>query len=50
MDFRPTEQHQILRRTIREFAEAEIRPHVMTVGRGAALPDRADARGSPTSV
>ena len=30
MDFRPTEQHEILRRTVREFAEAEIRPHVMT--------------------
>jgi alkylation response protein AidB-like acyl-CoA dehydrogenase len=30
MDFRATEQHEILRRTVREFAEAEIRPHVMT--------------------
>jgi alkylation response protein AidB-like acyl-CoA dehydrogenase len=30
MDFRTTEQHEILRRTVREFAEAEIRPHVMT--------------------
>jgi hypothetical protein len=29
MDFRTTEQHEILRRTVREFAEAEIRPHVM---------------------
>ena len=29
MDFRLTEHHQVLRRTIREFAEAEIRPHVM---------------------
>jgi alkylation response protein AidB-like acyl-CoA dehydrogenase len=29
MDFRATEQHEILRRTVREFAEAEIRPHVM---------------------
>jgi alkylation response protein AidB-like acyl-CoA dehydrogenase len=29
MDFRPTDQHELLRRTIREFAEAEIRPHVM---------------------
>ena len=25
----PTDQHELLRRTIREFAEAEIRPHVM---------------------
>ena len=29
MDFRPTEEQQILRRAIREFAEAEIAPHVM---------------------
>jgi hypothetical protein len=29
MDFRPTTEQQILRRTVREFAEAEIRPHVM---------------------
>lgn len=29
MDFRPTDEQQVLRRTIREFAEAEIRPRVM---------------------
>jgi alkylation response protein AidB-like acyl-CoA dehydrogenase len=29
MDFRPTEHQQVLRRTIRQFAETEIRPHVM---------------------
>jgi alkylation response protein AidB-like acyl-CoA dehydrogenase len=29
MDFRPTDEQEILRRTVREFAEAEIRPHVM---------------------
>jgi len=28
MDFRPTEHQQVLRRAIREFAEAEIRPFV----------------------
>src|SRR5215831_17519518 len=28
MDFRLTEEQQLLRRTVREFAEAEIRPHV----------------------
>jgi alkylation response protein AidB-like acyl-CoA dehydrogenase len=28
MDFRLTEQQQLLQRTVREFAEAEIRPHV----------------------
>jgi alkylation response protein AidB-like acyl-CoA dehydrogenase len=29
MDFRLTEEQELLRRTVREFAEAEIRPHVM---------------------
>jgi alkylation response protein AidB-like acyl-CoA dehydrogenase len=29
MDFRPSEEQQLLRRTVREFAEAEMRPHVM---------------------
>lgn len=29
MDFRPTEEQALLRRTVREFAESEIRPHVM---------------------
>jgi alkylation response protein AidB-like acyl-CoA dehydrogenase len=29
MDFRPADEHQVLRRAVREFAEAEIRPHVM---------------------
>jgi alkylation response protein AidB-like acyl-CoA dehydrogenase len=29
MDFRPSDEQKILRRTIREFAEAEIQPHVM---------------------
>jgi alkylation response protein AidB-like acyl-CoA dehydrogenase len=28
VDFRPTDEQQLLRRTIREFAETEIRPHV----------------------
>src|SRR5215510_10300844 len=28
MDFRPTDEQQLLRRTVREFAETEIRPHV----------------------
>ena len=28
MDLRPTGDHELLRRTVREFAEAEIRPHV----------------------
>ena len=29
MDFRLTDEQEILRRTVRDFAEAEIRPHVM---------------------
>src|SRR6478672_7087891 len=28
MDFRPTEEQALLRRTVREFAETEIRPHI----------------------
>ena len=43
MDFRPTDQHELLRHTIREFAEAEIRPHVMEWDEGAALPVGAGA-------
>ena len=29
MDFRASDEQQVLRRSIREFAEGEIRPHVM---------------------
>jgi alkylation response protein AidB-like acyl-CoA dehydrogenase len=29
MDFRLTDDQELLRRTVREFAEAEIRPHVL---------------------
>src|SRR6058998_1466594 len=29
MDFRPTEDQELLRRSVREFAETEMRPHVM---------------------
>ncbi len=29
MDFRPTEEQELLRRSVREFAETELRPHVM---------------------
>ena len=29
MDFRPTEEQELLRRTVREFAESEVGPHVM---------------------
>src|SRR5919109_1884746 len=29
MDFRPSEDQELLRRSVREFAETEIRPHIM---------------------
>jgi alkylation response protein AidB-like acyl-CoA dehydrogenase len=29
MDFRPSDEQKLLRRSVREFAEAEMRPHVM---------------------
>ncbi len=29
MDFRPSEEQELLRRTVREFAETEVGPHVM---------------------
>jgi alkylation response protein AidB-like acyl-CoA dehydrogenase len=38
MDFRPTEEQALLRRTVREFAEAEIRPHVMEWDEAQAFP------------
>ena len=38
MDFRPTEDQELLRRTVREFAEAEIRPHVMEWDEAQAFP------------
>ena len=38
MDLRPTPQQDLLRQTIREFAEAEIRPHVMAWDEVQAFP------------
>jgi hypothetical protein len=38
MDLRPTEDQQLLRRTVREFAEAEIRPHVREWDDAQAFP------------
>jgi alkylation response protein AidB-like acyl-CoA dehydrogenase len=38
MDFRPTEQQQVLRRAIREFAETEIRPFVREWDEAQAFP------------
>ena len=38
MDLRLTEEQQLLRRTIRDFAEAEMRPHVMAWDEAQAFP------------
>ena len=38
MDFRPTSEQELLRRTVREFAEAELRPHVMAWDEAQAFP------------
>ncbi len=43
MDFRLTEEQELLRRTVREFADTEIRPHVREWDRDAAFSGRADA-------
>jgi alkylation response protein AidB-like acyl-CoA dehydrogenase len=39
MDLRPTSEQVILRRTVREFAEAEIGPHVMEWDEAQAFPE-----------
>ena len=44
MDLRPTSQHVLLRRTVREFAESEIGPHVMEWDEAEAFPDTLVAR------
>ena len=38
MDLRPTSDQEFLRRTVREFAETEIRPHVMEWDEAQAFP------------
>src|SRR5215831_18250838 len=38
MDLRPTPDHDVLRRSVREFAETEIRPHVMAWDEAQAFP------------
>jgi hypothetical protein len=44
MDLRPTEDQELLRRTVREFAEAEIRPHVREWDEAQAFPMELVAR------
>jgi alkylation response protein AidB-like acyl-CoA dehydrogenase len=38
VNLRPTSEHDLLRRTVREFAEAEIRPHVREWDEAQAFP------------
>ena len=38
MDFRPTDEQKLLRSAVREFAEAEIKPHVMEWDEAQAFP------------
>ena len=38
MDFRPTDQQDLLRRAVREFAETEIRPYVRQWDEAQAFP------------
>jgi alkylation response protein AidB-like acyl-CoA dehydrogenase len=38
MDFRPTAEQELLRRSVREFAESEIRPHVMAWDEAQSFP------------
>ena len=40
MNFEFTPDQELLRRSVREFAETELRPHVARVGRGAAVSPR----------
>ena len=44
MDFRLTDDQQVLRRSVREFAEAEIGPHVMEWDEAQAFPPSSSPR------
>jgi alkylation response protein AidB-like acyl-CoA dehydrogenase len=39
MNFRPSEDQDLLRRSVREFAESEIRPHIMEWDEAQQFPD-----------
>ncbi|MDJ0782102.1 MAG: acyl-CoA dehydrogenase family protein [Desulfosarcinaceae bacterium] len=38
MDFNPCMKHQLIRKTVREFAESEIKPHVAHLDKAAQFP------------
>jgi alkylation response protein AidB-like acyl-CoA dehydrogenase len=44
MDLTLSDDQQLLRRTVREFAEAEIRPHVMAWDEAQAASPRTQSR------
>ena len=49
MDFRLTAEQELLRRSVREFAETEIRPHVREWDQAQHFPAELRARSSPPS-
>jgi len=38
LDFNPCMKHQVIRKSVREFAENEIKPHVSELDREARFP------------
>ena len=50
MDFRLTDEQELLRRSVREFAEAELRPHVREWDEAQHFPRSASVRSSPSSA
>ncbi len=38
MDFNPCMKHQVVRKTVREFAEKEIRPHAAALDKEGRFP------------
>ena len=38
MDFNPCMKHQLIRKTVREFAESEIKPHVALLDKESRFP------------
>ena len=38
LDFNPCMKHQLIRKTVREFAESEIKPHVAILDKESRFP------------
>jgi butyryl-CoA dehydrogenase len=47
MDFNPCMKHQLIRKTVREFAESEIKPHVSQLDRQSRFPWEIVAKMKP---